>query len=92
MAFGCDLLATPPAETWAVNYNGLYQYVKGDYMVQFDGNNLRAAYKFKSDPLLKENLLNTTAPTDTIADMEQELQALIQQYMQRMNGNQLTVK
>lgn len=92
VAFGCDLLATPPAETWAVNYNGLYQYVKGDYMVQFDGNNLRAAYKFKSDPLLKENLLNTTAPTDTIADMEQELQALIQQYMQRMNGNQLTVK
>lgn len=91
VAFGCNLLATPPAETWAVSYNGLYQYVKGDYMVQFDGDRLHAVYRFKEDPLLKNNLLNV-APVDTIAGIEKELKAVIQQYMQRMNGNQLTAE
>lgn len=91
VAFGCDLLATPPAETWAVSYNGLYQYVKGDYMVQFDGDRLHAVYRFKEDPLLKNNLLNV-APVDTIAGIEKELKAVIQQYMQRMNGNRLTAE
>ena len=38
MAFGCDLLNTPAKDTWAINYlDGIYQYCKGDYVLQFDG-------------------------------------------------------
>lgn len=90
VAFGCDLLATSPADTYAVNYNGLYQYVKGDYLLQFDGSKTCAAYKFREDPMLKHNVLgDNDASGDTIAHMERELKAIIQQYMQRMNGNGL---
>ena len=88
VAFGCDLLSTPPTETFAVNYNGIYQYVKGNYLMQFDGSKPTAMYRFREDQLLKHNLL-TDAPSDTVAIMENELKAIIQQYMQRMNSNRL---
>lgn len=88
VAFGCDLLSTPPTETFAVNYNGIYQYVKGNYLMQFDGSKPTAMYRFREDQLLKHNLL-TDAPSDTMAIMENELKAIIQQYMQRMNSNRL---
>ena len=88
VAFGCDLLSTPPTETFAVNYNGIYQYVKGNYLMQFDGSKPTAMYRFREDQLLKHNLL-TDAPADTVAIMGNELKAIIQQYMQRMNSNRL---
>jgi arylsulfatase A-like enzyme len=90
MAFGNDLLTTPANETFAVNYNnGIYQLVMGDYLLQFDGNNTRAIYNFKHDRLLKENLLGkvTLQP-----EMEHFLKAIIQQYMQRMNTDNLVVR
>ena len=87
VAFGCDLLSTPPQQTFAVNYaNDIYQYVKGEYLLQFDGNGTRAVYNFKSDPLLKHNLVGKV----DCSSMELELKAIIQQYMQRMNENRLT--
>jgi len=88
LAFGCDLLATAPDQTWAFNYNnGIYQYVKGDLMMQFDGERVTGLYHFKTDPLLQHNLAATPpAGTD---DMLLQLKALIQQYMSRMNDNRL---
>ena len=59
IAFGCDLLHTPKEDTYAVNYlNGVYQFFKGEYMIQFDGNRTTAVYAFRNDPLLKTNLIN----------------------------------
>ena len=90
VAFGCDLLNTPCKETFAVNYiNGIYQYVKDDYLLQFDGTTTKAVYRFKSDRLLRNNLVGRTKRQ---AAMELELKAIIQQYMQRMNSNNLMVK
>ena len=90
LAFGCDVLNTPADQTWAFNYNnGIYQYIKGDLMMQFDGNKVKAIYRFKTDPMLKHNLVGKE-PQQAI--MERELKALIQQYMDRMNNNQLMVK
>lgn len=90
VAFGCDLLNTPCKKTFAVNYiNGIYQYVKDDYLLQFDGTTTKAVYRFKSDRLLRNNLVGRTKRQ---AAMELELKAIIQQYMQRMNSNNLTVK
>lgn len=89
IAFGCDLLNTPAEKTFGVNYNsGIYQYFKGPYMLQFDGKKSVALYDYVSDALLKKNLLGTLPVQQQ--QMEKELKSIIQQYMERMNGNLLT--
>ena len=91
VAFGCDLLTTTDEDTWAVNYlNGIYQYVKGDWLLQFDGQKSKALYRFRSDLLLKDNLL--TKEPKIAKDMELQVKAIIQSYMTRMVNNQLVVK
>ena len=90
VSFGCDLLNTPAEDTYAVNYiNGIYQFFKGDYLLQFDGRNTVAMYAFKTDKLLEHNLLGQV---DVQQSMEDELKAIIQQYMIRMNNDELVVK
>ena len=91
VAFGCDLLTTTDEDTWAVNYlNGIYQYVKGDWLLQFDGQKAKALYRFRTDLLLKNNLL--TKEPKIAADMERQVKAIIQSYMTRMVNNQLVVQ
>ena len=91
VAFGCDLLTTTDEDTWAVNYlNGIYQYVKGDWLLQFDGQKAKALYRFRTDLLLKDNLL--TKEPKIAADMERQVKAIIQSYMTRMVNNQLVVQ
>lgn len=91
VAFGQDLFHTADNETWAVNYlNGIYQYVKGDYLLQSDGPNAKALYNYKSDRLLKHNLLSKKQ--DIYNAMQRELKAIIQSYMQRMENNALVYK
>ena len=86
VGFGCDLINDNPADTWIVNYNnGIYQFLQGDKMIQFDGERLRAVYDFRSDTLLMHNLVGTVE----VDEMETKLKAIIQQYMQRMNNNEL---
>ncbi|MCR4613404.1 MAG: sulfatase-like hydrolase/transferase [Bacteroidaceae bacterium] len=88
VAFGCDLFTTPDEETWAVQYVGgeVYQYVKGDYVLQIDGDRVKAVYNYKDDWFLTHNLIGTVPEQD---QMERELKAIIQQYMHRMNNNEL---
>ena len=86
-AFGDDLLSGDSSQTWAFNYNaGIYQFVKGDLLLQFDGAKATALYRFKTDPLLKQNLVGTLPEQQS---METQLKAIIQQYMSRMNENRL---
>ena len=90
IAFGCDVLHTPAAQTWAFNYNnGVYQYFKGDFLLQFDGQKTKALYRFKTDPLLKQNL---AGKLPNQSQLENELKSLIQQYMHRMTTNTLIMK
>ena len=93
--FGIDLLNTPAEETWAVNYlNGIYQYVKHGHVLQFDGQQTKAVYAL-SDSLMQHNLLNNQQDSSLSAlhpsfkEMERELKAIIQQYMERMTGDRL---
>ena len=84
--FGIDLLNTPEEDTWAVNYlNGVYQYVKHGHVLQFDGQNAKGVYALE-DSLMKHNI-NGQLPQQP--QMERELKAIIQQYMQRMVENRL---
>ncbi len=90
VAFGCDLLHTPDKDTWAVNYNnGIYQYIKGDYLLQFDGQQVKALYRFRTDLLLQHNLADREPAV--AQSMARELKAIIQSYMTRMTTNKLTV-
>ena len=85
-AFGIDVLNTPAEDTWAVNYlNGIYQYVKHDHVLQFDGIHTRGVYAL-SDSLMQHNLLGEHQHQ---AEMELELKAIIQQYMSRMTTDRL---
>ena len=87
LGFGIDLLKTPAEDTWAVNYlNGIYQYVKYGYVLQFDGQHAKAVYRL-DDSLMKQNLLGKVKEQ---AQMELELKAIIQQYMERITQNRLT--
>ena len=70
-------------------YNGIYQYVKGEYLLQFDGTRTTGFYRFKSDRLLQVNLVRKSRRWQP---MESELKALIRQYKQRMEHNNLTTK
>lgn len=90
VGFGIDLFNTPAKDTWAVNYlNGIYQYVKGDYLLQFDGQRTKALYRFRTDLLLRQNLKGQLPTVEQ--PMERELKAIIQSYMTRMNNDQLVV-
>ena len=85
-AFGIDLLNTKADDTWAVNYlNGIYQYVKHGLILQFDGTRTRAVYAL-SDSLMQHNLAGQR-PEQPL--MEQEVKAIIQQYMERMTQDRL---
>ena len=85
-AFGIDVLNTPAEDTWAVNYlNGIYQYVKHDHVLQFDGQRTRAVYAL-TDSLMKHNLVGSCPDQES---MEHELKAIIQQYMARMTQDRL---
>ncbi len=86
LGFGIDVLNTPAEDTWAVNYlNGIYQYVKYGYVLQFDGTNTKAIYSL-DDRLMKNNL---KGKIEVQSQMELELKAIIQQYMERMSQNRL---
>ena len=84
--FGIDLFSTPKEDTWAVNYlNGIYQYVRYGYVLQFDGAATTGVYRL-DDRLMKQNL---KGKVDVQQQMERELQAIIQQYMERMKQDRL---
>jgi phosphoglycerol transferase MdoB-like AlkP superfamily enzyme len=84
--FGIDLLNTPAEDTWAVNYlNGIYQYVKHGHVLQFDGQHTRAIYSLQ-DSLMRYNLKDKVPQQP---QMERELKAIIQQYMERMTQDRL---
>ena len=86
VSFGLDLLTTPAEETWAVNYlNGIYQYVKYGHVLQFDGQKTCAVYSL-DDRLMRHNLIGKVSQQ---VQMERELKAIVQQYMERMTENRL---
>ena len=87
VAFGKSLISTPAEESFAVNYiNDTYQYYKGEYMLQFDGDKSKALYNVRNDRLLEHNLIGTLPQQE---QMERELKAVIQQYMSRMLNDNL---
>ena len=66
----------------------MYQYVKGDYVMQFtDEGEVKAIYNYRTDWFLHNNLKGQLG--DVEAEMERTLKAIIQQYMVRMTEDRL---
>lgn len=87
IAFGQDVLNTPAEDTFATNYltgNGYFQFIQGDWLIQFDGESVAHAYRFKDDPLLKKDLKDRHPK-----EYEMRIKSIVQQYMYRMNHNQV---
>lgn len=88
VAFGKDLFSVPAEESWAVNHNGIYQYMKYGYVLQFDGKRNVGLYRL-GDHKMERNLLGSEPEIEM--RMQRELEALIQQYMRRMLNDGLVV-
>ncbi len=91
VSFGKDMLHTPTRESFALHWvpeSSGYEFVKGDYALEFDGQQVTSAYRFRTDSLMKHNVLKSM-PADTLRQMTRQMKSVIQQYMQRMNNDRL---
>ena len=93
LAFGKDMLHTPSEDThalhWVTESNG-YEFVKGSYVLEFDGEQVTAAYRYRTDSVFANNVLRSM-PKDSLTMMTRQMKSIIQQYMQRMNNDQLII-
>ena len=88
-AFGENVLTADKTAPYVVNYNQpVYQIFSDSLLVQFDGQEVTAVYHFLKDPQLQHNIIHQT----DVTEMENYLKAYIQQYVNRMKENRLTVK
>jgi hypothetical protein len=90
VAFGRDAFESE-TEPFAFNYkDNAYQLFQKDYLLVFDGTRSFGLYNFKTDQLLKENLL--TLHPEIAESMELKLKAIIQQYNNRMIEDKLSFR
>ena len=61
--------------------------MKGDYLLQWDGQKTKAMYRFRTDLLLKNNV--AAKEPKVRQEMERQVKAIIQSYMERMTQNRL---
>ena len=94
LAFGRDMLHGTAKEGFALHWlpeSSSYEYVWGDYALQFDGKQVTSAYAFRTDSTFSHNVLGTM-PAATRTRMERHMKSVIQQYMQRMTTDNLVLK
>lgn len=89
VAFGNDLFSASPDQRFVANYfNESYQFLYKDYVLYFDGEKTTGLYHLKEDPLQKNNLVGEVK----LPDGERLMRAYIQQYINRMREDELTLK
>ena len=95
-AFGRDINSDASPQ-FAVNYtSGQFQLVMGDTLLFRSDEELKGVYILPDDPLLKNNLLEAPGGEELMASPTLQAQdayfkALIQQYVNRLIENKLTV-
>lgn len=89
VAFGRNLFNSK-SNPFTISYtNSSYQLIIEDLMMVSDGHQPTALFKYKSDSLLSNNIID--AHPDKLAKMELFLKAFIQQYNHRMINNMLII-
>ena len=88
IAFGQSAL-NANQDGFSVSYlSGLYQLIRNEHTILFDGEKLVSAY-YNDDNQLKTRFIQK--PTKAINESEEKLKAIIQAYNDRMINNKLTV-
>ncbi len=88
VAFGTNVFSDD--EGFALNYkDNQYQLFMGDYLLQFDGEKSRGLYRFRTDNLLQENLVDSLP--EVVSALEPKVKAMIQQYNNRLVENRMVV-
>lgn len=89
VAFGHDLLDPNYINHYAMYYtNESFQFFNGDNVFQFDGEKISAIYNTKTDSLYQHNLVESFHEKIIY---EKQIKAIIQQYIDRMITNKLTL-
>lgn len=91
-SFGKNVFDDSPS---FVNYvfndrNGTSMYYLDDLMIEYKNNKLIGIYEFKKDFSLKNNLLSRRKEFHELPFMEQQMRAILQQFITRMKDNRLT--
>jgi phosphoglycerol transferase MdoB-like AlkP superfamily enzyme len=90
IAFGRDVFKDDTTP-YAFNYvNGTYNLYQGDYLLMYNNDKAVGLYNYKQDFTQQHNLLNTMP--DTAKALTTRIQAMIQQYDNRMVDNNLTTE
>ena len=96
-AYGRDVNSEQKGE-FAINYTtGQFQLVLGDTLLFRNDKMLTDVYILSEDPLLKNNLLESAAAEElrnsaTLQKQDARFKAIIQQYINRLIENKLTVE
>jgi len=89
VAFGDDILSLAPEDGYAIQYlpsSQIYQYIDNEYAVQFREGTLVAAFRYRDDVRLGENVLEQI-PSEKKEFYINRIESIIKQYMSRMNNN-----
>ena len=91
-SFGKDVFDTSPDY---VNYvfndrDGTSMYYLNDLMIEYRDNKLIGIYDFRNDFSLQHNLLVQKSRFTQLPFMQRQIEAIIQQYVTRMEDNNLT--
>ncbi len=90
VAFGHNMFADAE-DHFAINsLDGTYQMIRGDYILQHDGEKVIALYNRRLDPKLLHNI--ATTDSTTLAELLPLMQAYLQSFTQRMINDQMSVK
>lgn len=91
-AFGEDVLMHPKTHPYAISYHEpLFQIFSNHLLVQYDGLKITGIYDFVKDNLLRTNLVDMLVDNKEVQDMVLYLKAYIQQYIDCMNTDALTI-
>ncbi len=70
--------------------DNIYNFVKGDFYLAFDGKKSLGLFNWKTDPLLQQNLIESNP--SKLNELEKFVKAYIQSYNSRVRNNALTLK
>lgn len=94
VAFGEDILGTAPEDTYAIQYipsSQTYQYIDSEYAVHWRDGELLGAYRYRTDKALDSNVLDSL-DADTREHYLLKIESIVQQYMSRMNSNNVIAR
>ncbi len=87
ISFGNNLLDRDKPHFSITYSGGVFQYIEGEYILQFDGDKSIALYNYIEDKLLATNLISTNK--EVLSNMEEQLKAILQEYTGRITQNRM---